>query len=77
MALSERSVIDQISADEHGNVSVRKRTDILRDGAVVSSTYHRHVIAPDDDLAGQDARVQAIAKTARKGALPLPNVSAG
>lgn len=66
MALTERTIIDQISSDEFGNVNVRARTDILRDGAVVSFTYHRHVLGPDDDLKGQDERVQRIAKEARK-----------
>lgn len=68
MALTERTIIDQISADEFGNVSVRQRTDILRDGEVVSFTYHRHVVGPDDPLKDQDDRVAAIARVARKGA---------
>lgn len=67
MALDERVVIDQIRADAFGNISVRQRTDILRDGEVVSSSYHRHVVAPEDDLKGQDERVARIAKEARKG----------
>jgi hypothetical protein len=73
MALKERDVIDQISADEYGNVSVRTRTDILRDGEVVSYTYHRRVIGPNDDLKDVDPRVAAIAKAARKDALPIPD----
>jgi hypothetical protein len=68
MALTEQTIIDQISADEYGNVSVRARTDILRDGEVVSSTFHRHVVGAGDPLDDEDERVQAIAKVARKGA---------
>jgi hypothetical protein len=67
MSLTERTIIDQISVDEFGNVSVRQRTDILRDGEVVSSTNHRHVIGPEDSLKDEDERVQRIAKEARKG----------
>ncbi len=73
MALNERTIIDQISADEYGNVNVRRRTDILKDGEVVASTVHRHVLGPNDPLDGEDKRVQEIAKVARKGALPLPS----
>jgi hypothetical protein len=72
MTLTKRKTIDQISADEYGNVSVRERTDIVEGGAVLSFSYHRHVVLPDDDLKNEDKRVQAIAKAARADAKPLP-----
>jgi hypothetical protein len=73
MSLTEKIIVDQVNADEFGNVGIRTRTDIARDGEVVSSTYHRAVVGPDDELpAGLPARVVAIVKAARKGALPLP-----
>jgi hypothetical protein len=72
MTLSKHKTIDQITADEYGTVSVRERTDIVEDGAVLSSAYHRHVVAPGDDLKNEDKRVQAIAKAARADAKPLP-----
>lgn len=72
MAIIERSVIDQISADEFGNVSVRRRNEVVKNGQVLAFTYHRHVVGPGDDLAKEDERVQAIALAARKGATPLP-----
>ncbi len=72
MAITKQIVIDQVSADEFGNVGVRTRTDIVEDGTVLSSMNHRHVVGPNDPLDGEDERVQEIAKAARKGALPLP-----
>ncbi len=44
-----------------GQVQVRTATKVLEDGAVLSSSFHRHVLAPGDDLSEQDARVSAIA----------------
>lgn len=72
MSLTEETVVDQITADEYGNVSVRQAKRIVQDGEVIATTYHRHVVGPKDDLKGQDDRVQAIAKAARKDAKPLP-----
>lgn len=72
MGLTEQTITDQISADEFGRVSVRQRTDILRDGQVISYSYHRHIVLPSDDLKKEDEKVAAIAKIARKDAKPLP-----
>jgi hypothetical protein len=32
----------------------------VEDGNVISTSYHRHVVAPGDDYSQEDARVQAI-----------------
>lgn len=64
MALTEQSVISQISVDQLGNINVRRDDQILRDGVVISSVPHRHVLAPGDDLTNEDPRVQEIAKAA-------------
>jgi hypothetical protein len=61
MPITEQSVIDQISVDLAGNISVRRDDQVLRDGAVIASNFHRHVLTPGDDLTGQDARVVAVA----------------
>jgi len=44
-----------------GQVQVRTATRVLEDGAVLSSSFHRHVLAPGDDLTDQDPKVVAIA----------------
>ena len=53
-------VVDLIEVLENGCVQVRTKTAIMEDGKQISSTFHRHVVAPGDDYSGEDARVQAI-----------------
>lgn len=59
--LTEEHVIDSINATEFGTLEIRCAQRILRDGDVVSQTYHRTSLNPGDDLSGQDAKVIAIA----------------
>jgi len=61
MALTEEKVVDQIEVVEDGIVRVRTATVIKRDGVEINRSFHRHMLAPGDDLTGQDARVTAIA----------------
>ncbi len=61
MALTKETIVDKIEVLEMGQVQVRTATKVLEDGAVLSSSFHRHVLAPGDDLSEQDARVSAIA----------------
>ena len=60
MSLTKEVVTDKIEIIENGIVQVRTATRIVEDGAVISQSYHRHVVAPGDDYSGEDARVQAI-----------------
>ncbi len=53
-------IVDRIEVIESGVVQVRTKTAIIEDGKQISGTFHRHVVAPGDDYAGEDARVQAI-----------------
>ena len=53
-------VVDRIEVIENGSVQVRTKTAIIEDGKQISSTFHRHVVAPGDDYSAEDARVQAI-----------------
>ncbi len=61
MALTKETIVDKIEVLEMGQVQVRTATRVLEDGVVLSSSFHRHVLAPGDDLSEQDARVSAIA----------------
>ena len=70
MALTKETVVDKIEVMESGQVQVRTATRVKEDGAVLSSSFHRHVVEPstkasgswaDTDISGEDARVQAIA----------------
>jgi len=60
MSLTKQIVVDQIEVIENGSVQVRTKTTIMEDGNQVSSTFHRHVVAPGDDYSAEDDRVKAI-----------------
>lgn len=68
MALTKNVTADKIEVvtgqDEDGNattsVQVRTATRVLEDGAVISQSYHRHVIQSGDDYSSEPANVQAI-----------------
>ena len=70
MALTKETVVDKIEVMEMGEVQVRTATRVKEDGAVLSTSFHRHYLEPstkdsgswaDTDISGEDARVQAIA----------------
>ena len=68
MALTKSVTADKIEVvtgqDEDGNdvtsVQVRTATRVLEDGAVISQSYHRHVIQSGDDWSAEPSNVQAI-----------------
>jgi hypothetical protein len=61
MALTERTVEDKIEiVGDFKHVQVRTATVIERDGVEISRSFHRHVLAPDADISGESAEVQAI-----------------
>lgn len=70
MALTESTVEDKIEiVGDHKHVQIRTATVIARDGAEISRSFHRHVLAcstksgdtwGDTDISGQSTEVQAI-----------------
>jgi hypothetical protein len=60
--LTEKTEIGQRTVLSDGQIQVRTDLVILRDGAEISREYHRHVVAPGDDLTKEDESVQRIAK---------------
>ncbi len=58
---SEQSVIDKIEVLEDGQIQIRRADRVLKDGVKISETYHRHVIAPDQDIKDEDEKVKAVA----------------
>ncbi|MBT3950484.1 MAG: hypothetical protein HOF36_05390 [Candidatus Marinimicrobia bacterium] len=60
MALTKETVVDKIEVLENGTLQVRTATRVLEDGEVLSSSFHRHVIAPGDDTTGEPAETIAI-----------------
>tara|TARA_B110000977_G_scaffold35936_1_gene48069 strand:- start:1297 stop:1563 length:267 start_codon:yes stop_codon:yes gene_type:complete len=62
MALTERTVQDKIEiVGDFKHIQVRTATVIERDGVEISRSFSRHVVAPDADITGESAEVQAIA----------------
>ena len=53
--------IEVVSTGDYKVLQVRTKTAIIEDGTELSSSYHRHVVAPIDDLANESAEVTAIA----------------
>ena len=61
MALTEETVEDKIEiVGDFKMVQVRTATVIKRDGVEISRSFHRHVVAPGDDITGESTEVQAI-----------------
>jgi hypothetical protein len=58
--LTKTNVVDKIETLENGCVQVRTAIRVMEDGAILSQSFHRHVVAPGDDYSGEDPRVQAI-----------------
>lgn len=64
MALTKTTINDKIEVINQGDwsvVQVRTATIIAEDGVEISRNFHRHVVAPDADVSGESAEVQAIA----------------
>ena len=64
MSLEKKVIQDKVEVVNTGDWSVlqvRTKTAIIEDGVELSSSYHRHVLTPTDDLANESAEVQAIA----------------
>ena len=63
MTMEKTKTIDKIEAvGDYKHIQVRERTDIVENGKVISSSYHRWVIAPNQDHSNESADVQAMCK---------------
>ena len=59
--LTEETVQDKIEiVGDFKHVQVRSAVVIKRDGVEISRSFSRHVVAPNDDITGESAEVQAI-----------------
>ena len=64
MSLEKKITQDKIEVVNTGDWSVlqvRTKTAIIEDGTELSSSYHRHVVMPTDDLTAESDEVVAIA----------------
>ena len=62
MALEKKTVTGQLEVGENGSIGLRTDTVVTDDGVELSRTYHRKVLAPGDDVSGEDAKTQAVAE---------------
>jgi hypothetical protein len=64
MSLEKKVIQDKVEVVNVGDwsvIQVRTKTAIIEDGNELSSSYHRHVVAPTDDLTNESTEVQNIA----------------
>ena len=61
MALIKQTVTGQIEVGELGTIGLRTDTVVTDDGVEISRNFHRKVLSPNDDVTGEDAKVQAVA----------------
>ena len=62
MALTERVEEDKIEVvGQFKHIQVRTATVVERDGMELTRAFHRKALAPDADVSGESAEVQAIA----------------
>ena len=64
MALTERTEEDKIEVivvEQHKIIQVRTATIVERDGLELTRAFERKALAPDADVSGESAEVQAIA----------------
>jgi hypothetical protein len=48
MAITEDIYISEFNVQRTGSIGVRKTTDVVKDGAVIATSYWRTVLAPND-----------------------------
>jgi len=64
MSLEKKVTQDKIEVVSTGDwsvIQVRTKTAIIEDGNELSASFHRHVVAPTDDLTNEPDEVTAIA----------------
>ena len=63
MALEELVLTDKIEVIANGSLQIRHRHSIVDadTGVEKAASFHRHVLAPADDVSGECERVQAVA----------------
>jgi hypothetical protein len=62
MALTKQTITDKIEiVGQFNALQIRQAKQILEDGEVISSSFHRYVLQPDADVSAEDAKIQAVA----------------
>ena len=62
MSLSKQRIQDKIEiVGEYKTIQIRYSDQIIEDGQVISSSYHRESITPDDEAKAIEHNVKALA----------------
>ena len=62
MALEKVVEVDQIEVVGEYSIQVRQATKVMDDGKQIGGvSYHRHVVHPNSDWSGEDAKVKKVA----------------
>jgi hypothetical protein len=62
MALTKETIIDKYEiVGEFKHIQCRHATIVKEDGVELTRSFHRHVIAPNDDVSSEPQEVQDIA----------------
>jgi len=59
--LTKTNVIGSRDINAFGHIQVRYDTEIREDGVLVSTSYHREVISPGQDVSAKAPEIQRIA----------------
>lgn len=60
MALTDQ-IVQQITVEENGVLSVKTTTRIFRDGVPIAEAVHRGTLEPGQDVTNESAKVRRIA----------------
>jgi hypothetical protein len=61
MPITEQTLISAITVLEDGQLQIRRSRRIFDGTDMIAEQYHRHVLAPGDDLTMEDDRVKDMA----------------
>jgi|APSaa5957512535_1039671.scaffolds.fasta_scaffold107941_2 hypothetical protein len=64
MAIIKRVWVDRVEVLENGNLQVRTAAAYIEDGVQGEKTFSRKVVAPGDDLSGEDELVRDVGQGA-------------
>lgn len=63
MALNKTKTLDKIEVvGDYKQIQVREKVVVTEDGNIISESYHRKVISPNQDHSQESADVQAMCK---------------
>lgn len=65
MALTKEIIVDKIEVLASNYIQIREKILIKEDDTIISSSFHRRVISPNDDVSLEPQKVKDIVAIAR------------